>query len=127
MHKTDHYVSRWMKPADLSPDGDNFTITDFFTEVVGQKQEGKPIMSFAETEKDFILNKTQWEDAWNLLGDGNDNADSWIGKRIKLHPVQVETRNSGLVDSIQVLPADPVDEPAEVQALSNDDDDEPPF
>ena len=116
MHKTDHYTSRWIKAVDLRPEGENFTIKQFTTESVGQKQEPKPVMSFAETDKDWILNKRQWDDVWELLGDDDDTA-LWIGKRIKLCPVKVDTKD-GLKNSIRVETADPPEKTAEKLTLS---------
>jgi hypothetical protein len=105
MKRTDHYTSRWLKAADLSPEGDNLTITQFITEKVGQSEEPKPVMSFAELEKDWILNKRQWDAVWELLGDDTDT-DAWIGKRIKLVPIKVETKD-GLKNTIRIESADP--------------------
>jgi len=56
-------------------------------------EEGAAIVSFKETEKQFVMNKTN---AVSLRAMWGDDSGEWVGHKITLHPVKDE---SGLSDS----------------------------
>ena len=46
MTRNEVYPSRWLKAADLSPDGEQVTIRKVTVEEIGEEREKKPIISF---------------------------------------------------------------------------------
>jgi hypothetical protein len=79
------FPSRWLKAGDL--DGDTvLTITKCSIEEVGQGQEEKPVLWFAEVDQGLILNKTNANTVADLFG---DETTQWTGKKIALFSTKV--------------------------------------
>lgn len=82
----DIYKERWLKAVDL-PDTDLIvTITDVNDEIIGPEKEQKLILSFKETEKQLVLNKSN---ATILKNQFSNRPRQWVGKMITLYATEV--------------------------------------
>jgi hypothetical protein len=82
------FPSKYLKADEL--DGDTvFTIAGVSVENVGtaQKAESKPVISFEETDKGLVLNKTNANTISSLYG---PDTDDWSGKRVTLFATEVD-------------------------------------
>ena len=104
MTRNQVYPSRWLKAADLSPDGEQITIREVTVEEIGEEREKKPVMSFDELDKELVVNMTNWTSIEELTGE--NDSDKWAGHVIKLVRVRVPVRGKN-VDAIRVEAADP--------------------
>lgn len=92
MKVSEMYPSRFMKAEDFE-EGETriFTIKNVEMEELGQgkeKQE-KPVLQFREPDtKEFVLNKTNAANIAKLYG---DDTDDWLGKRIELYTLEVDS------------------------------------
>jgi hypothetical protein len=76
----------------------------------GQRQaEEKPVVSFRETDKTFVLNKTNSNTIAGLYG---NETDQWVGKQIVLFPTEVEFQGAMTLSHARA------DEEAEQRAAS---------
>jgi hypothetical protein len=83
----DLYPSRYLKVSDLPEEGDLIlTITNVDTQEVGVDQDRKVVVSFAETEKKLVLNKTNATTISDLYG---KKIAGWVGKKIALFATEV--------------------------------------
>jgi hypothetical protein len=82
------FPSNFVKASDFDEDT-TYTIKGVTIETVGQGKdaEDKPVVSFRETDKTFILNKTNSNTIAGLYG---NETDQWVGKQIVLYPTEVE-------------------------------------
>jgi hypothetical protein len=107
MKLNDAYPSNYLKHADLKGRTVRLTIKDYATEEVGQgaDKETKPVLSFRETPRKLVLNKTN---ATTIAEAYGDELDDWGGKHIELYPDR--TSFSGkMVDCMRVrVPMDAV-------------------
>ena len=88
MRFDDVYPSSYLKASDCE-DGDlALTIEAVRTETLGQGKDAevKPVASFHETDKTFVVNKTNWKTIEKLYG---PDSDDWVGKRIALFATEV--------------------------------------
>ena len=88
MRFDDVYPSNYLKASDCE-DGDLvLTIEAVRTETLGQGKDAelKPVASFHETEKTFVVNKTNWKTIEKLYG---PDSDDWVGKKIALFATEV--------------------------------------
>lgn len=76
-------------------------------------EEGAVTVSFAETEKQFVMNKTCGVCLRAMWGD--DSGD-WVGHRITLHPVRDESGLSESGQCIRVLGSPELDKPLKFRA-----------
>ena len=104
MIRNEVYPSRWLKAADLSPEGEQVTIRRVTMEEIGEEREKKPIMSFDDRDKELVLNVTNWDSIEELTGE--HDSDKWAGHVIKLVRVRVPFGGKN-VEAIRVEPADP--------------------
>jgi hypothetical protein len=104
MIRNEVYPSRWLKAADLSPDGEQVTIRKVTMEEIGEEREKKPIMSFDDHDKELVVNVTNWDSIEELTGE--HDSDKWTGHVIKLVRVRVPFGGKN-VEAIRVEPADP--------------------
>lgn len=104
MIRNEVFPSRWLKAADLSPEGDQVTIRKVTMEEIGEEREKKPIISFDDHDKELVVNVTNWDSIEELTGEYD--SDKWTGHRIKLVRVRVQF-GSKTVEAIRVEPADP--------------------
>jgi hypothetical protein len=108
MKSNEVFPSRWLKAADLNPDGENVTIRKVTMEEVGEERERKPVMAFNEIDRELVLNITNWTAIADLSG--KDESDDWPGCRIKLIKAKVQY-GAKTVDAIRVESADPPKKP----------------
>ena len=91
MNINEAFPSKYLKAdVDILPDVPvHLTITGVEIENVGSasKQETKPVLSFKETKKGLVLNKTNATTISKLYG---PDTDAWTGKRITLLWKEVE-------------------------------------
>jgi hypothetical protein len=94
------FPSKWLQSADLSGRSHLLTVKSVEVETVGQGQDAisKWVMSFRETKKRLILNKTNFLAAAMFLG---PNSDNWVGGKIEVHPDRT-TYQGKPVDCIRV-------------------------
>jgi len=101
------FPSRWLKPADLEPDGETVTIRKVTMEEIGEKRERKPIIAFDETDKELVVNITNWNSIAELSGE--EDSDNWPGHVIKLVRSKVQY-GAKTVDGIRIeAPDKPVE------------------
>ncbi len=70
----------------------------------GGKSSGKPLITFADHERKFALNKTNGKTLESLFG--SPDTDRWIGQRITLYPTNT-TFGSETVECIRIRPTKP--------------------
>jgi hypothetical protein len=100
------FPSRWLKAAELGPDGLELTIRKVTLEEVGEEREQKPVMAFDETDKKLVLNITNSKAIAALTG--LDDTDAWPGHKIKLVKVKVKVSyDEKTADAIRVEPPAP--------------------
>jgi len=92
MKRTEVFPSRWLQAADLA-DGDNILTIEAVTmeklkNPQTQKDEEKPVITFAEDVKPMVVNVTNWKAIEAATGE--EDTDNWSGKRISLFAAEVE-------------------------------------
>ena len=93
MKVSDAFPSKYMKAEDFDENETRIlTIRNIEIEELGQdknKKESKPVISFREPNtKGLVLNKTNAAIISKFYG---DEMDDWIGKRVALHVIEVES------------------------------------
>jgi hypothetical protein len=91
-----NYPSKFLRCADLNGRPMRVTIAGIKREDLGDGP--KVVLSFADGEKQLILNKTNARAIAQLYG---DETRGWSGKEITLIPTQVDFKGD-LVDAIRV-------------------------
>lgn len=112
MKVSEAFPSKYMKAEDFN-EGETriLTIKNYDMEELGKdngKKEQKPILSFREPNtKGLVLNKTNAAIISKYYG---EEMDDWIGKRIALHVIEVESFGD-VVKAIRIKtkPPQPVD------------------
>lgn len=126
MKLSDAYPSKYLAAEDLDSDV-IVTILDTNLEEIGQgAQKGnKLILTLKGYKKKLVLNKTNAKAIADVLGD--DDTDSWEGKKITIGPRDVEYQGE-MVSSIRVVKrkAAPA-KPAPVEEQEQDADEDSPF
>jgi hypothetical protein len=90
------YPGTYLKAGEFQGKAVTLTIKTITREMLSNGSGGEEpavTVSFAETEKQFVMNKTN---ASSLRAMWGDDSGEWIGKRLTLHPVKDE---SGLSES----------------------------
>ena len=82
MNIYDAFPSKYLKAEDLKGEHVTFTIEEFNTEEVGSEEGSKPVISFVNTLKKMVLNKTNAETIAKLYG---GETDQWPGKKLILY------------------------------------------
>ncbi len=94
------FPSKYMKASDLPEDGAvTFTIEKIEMADIGKEKQRKPVITFEESEKEFVCNKTNANSIAKVTG--SRDTDEWIGKQIKLFRTEVEFGGE-MVESIRV-------------------------
>ena len=93
MKVSEAFPSKYMKAEDFDKGETRIlTIRNIEIEELGQdknKKEQKPVISFREPNtKGLVLNKTNAAIISKFYG---DEMDDWIGKRVALHVIEVES------------------------------------
>ncbi|MBZ0172618.1 MAG: hypothetical protein K8E66_09590 [Phycisphaerales bacterium] len=91
------FQSQYFRGADLAEDFVG-TITNVGTELVGEKDERR-VVSFEESNKKLVLNRTNWNKAADVLGEDDDA--NWVGRRIRLRRERVPFKGD-IVDAVRV-------------------------
>jgi len=102
MRESQAFPSNWMKAADAQ-EPTPLTITAVGSDTVGQGAEAevKRVVCFKETEKELILNKTNWKAIAKISGQDDD--DKWVGVCIEVFKTVVEYKGDH-VDALRVRP-----------------------
>lgn len=103
MKYNEAFPSDYLKPDDVSGEGEIHIIADVeletFTDPKTKEEDRKPVLSFADTTKKLILNKTNWKSINVCHG---PDSELWKGKKIALVLVSVdafgETKDAIRVD-----------------------------
>lgn len=101
------YHSRWLKAEDLPDEDLALTIKDVTDEEVGTDKELKLILTFHETSKQLILNKTNGKTMADRFG---KEPNGWIGKRIVLYSTEVDFGGKTTL-AIRIRPKSPTKPP----------------
>jgi hypothetical protein len=106
------FPSKYLKAEDIE-DGELVTIGEITVEKVGQAQEEKPVIHFAEHKKGVILNVTNAKAIAKLYG---DEEDDWKGKKLTLMSIPSRTPSGEPTMSISMKP---VAAPRKTKAATN--------
>ena len=80
------YPSKWLKASDLT-EVTELTIRKITMEILGEKQETKPVLYFKEPEwKPMVCNKTNGSMLHKMYGE----TVKWIGQPVRLYATTVE-------------------------------------
>jgi hypothetical protein len=102
MKYSERHPSRFVKAADLKPEGTVVVMDRVAMEEIGQDRKEKPVLYFRNASKALVLNGVNDEEIGRLFGD--DDRD-WHGQKIVLYPST--TRFGGkLVPCIRVRGVD---------------------
>jgi len=110
------YPGTYLKAGEFEGRAVTLTVKTITREMLSNGSGGEEpavTVAFAETEKQFVMNKTN---AVSLRAMWGDDSGEWIGKRVTLHPVKDE---SGLSDSglcIRVKGSPELDKPLKFRA-----------
>ncbi len=96
------YPGRFVKAGDLKGRDVTVTIAKVHVEELeGTKKQNKGILSFKETPKELVLNRTNGECIKAMFG--RKLAD-WVGKRITLYPAKIESDMADLAIRVRGSP-----------------------
>ncbi len=97
------YPGRFIKAGDLANKDVNLTIASIeLEELEDQKgKRGKGVITFRETKKQLVLNRTNGESIKAMFG--RVLAD-WVGKRITLYPAKIESEVADIAVRIKGSP-----------------------
>lgn len=92
----DLFPSPYLRTSDIGETDLVFTIKKVQIEPVGygDQQEDKPVIYFHETDKKFVLNKTNANSIAHLYG---ENIVEWIGKRFTLYTTEVSFQGRSML------------------------------
>jgi hypothetical protein len=112
---SDAFPSKHMKANVDVPEEGQIVLTIRDAEMVAFDDGNKIVLYFNETDKGFVVNKTNSNTLVNLLK--SDDTDDWVGHRIALFSTEVEYGGK-MVPAIRVrsrLPKDTRDNPNTVK------------
>jgi len=97
------YPGRFIKAGDLKSRDVNLTISAVrIEELEGTKgKQTKGIVSFRESKKEIVLNRTNGECIKAMFG--RDTGD-WVGKRVTLYPAKIESDIADLAVRVRGSP-----------------------
>jgi len=97
------YPGRFIKAGDLRGRDVNLTITKVRAdELEGQKgKQTKGVISFKETKKELVLNRTNGECIKAMFG---RRLADWVGKRVTLYPAKIESELADLAVRVRGSP-----------------------
>jgi hypothetical protein len=87
MKQNDAFPSNYIKAADIE-DGEELQVTIAKVTIEGLKrqdgtEEQKPVVHFTDSDKQLVLNKTNFERI--VAATGQEDTDNWAGKKITLY------------------------------------------
>ena len=94
MSISDLFPSRYLKTSDVGDDDLVVTIADVTFEELGDHDEQKPVVSFEETQKLLVLNKTNANTIAQLYG---NKLTGWSGKRVVLYTTEVSYQGTTML------------------------------
>lgn len=94
------FPSKYISAKDLNGRPVQLTIKNVAVELVGQgeDQDSRPVMYFTETQKGFVLNRTNANMISEDLGGETNN---WAGQKLELFPARVPF-GAKIVDAVRV-------------------------
>lgn len=96
------YPGRFVKAGDLKGRDVNLTITRVHVEELeGTKKQTKGIISFRETPKELVLNRTNGECLKAMWG---RDTGEWVGKRVTIYPCKIESDLADLAVRVRGSP-----------------------
>jgi hypothetical protein len=102
MKRAEVFPSPFFKAGDLNGREPVLTIKQVSTELLSENEERR-VLTFVETDKKLVLNKTNWSKCAEITHEDDD--ERWIGRRIRLVTERVAFRGD-LVDAIRVAVPD---------------------
>jgi hypothetical protein len=83
------FGGKFLKASDIDEETNNLIVTvkDWDVQELGQGKEEKLTISFRETDKELVLNKTNGGTLASLYG---KDPDGWIGRKIALYATEVD-------------------------------------
>lgn len=95
------FSSDYLKADEIPEEGMVLTISDVEVKELGQGKDKqvKPVLSFNETEKQLVCNKTNCNTLVKLTN--SDDTDDWAGHKIKLMAMEVQFKDE-LVNAIRI-------------------------
>ena len=136
--KNERFKKRFLSAADLKGKAVRLEIKQEYPEELTDpsgKKKVKSILSFVGTEKELVLNETNWDSIAAITGEYD--AENWPGKKIELYPTKTPMGGKN-VDCIRIRepaqktmklapPTAPKPQPVQDPAPADDMDDEIPF
>lgn len=104
MKAADYFPSKYLKAVDLQGKKVTLTISSCALENVGLPPEPKPVLYFRETQKCFVLNKTNYG-LVSYVNGGDEESDNWGGLKISL-VAEMKTFQGKPIMGISVRPPD---------------------
>jgi predicted YcjX-like family ATPase len=96
------YPGRFIKVGDLKGRDVNMTITAVhLEELEGTKKQDKGVLTFQETPKQLVLNRTNGECIKAMFG---RRIADWVGKRITIYPQKIESELADLAVRVRGSP-----------------------
>ena len=101
MKRDERFPSRYLKAANLPPEGKRVTIDKVVMEEVGQGKDAKDkvVMYMKNASKVLVLNSTNDDQIAKILG--TDDDEKWKGMKIVLYPTKTSFGKE-IVDCIRV-------------------------
>ena len=103
----DFFPSRFMKAADVNKESPVLTIADINLEVIGEDNQEKLVLSFLQTNKELVLNRTNSNNLQTIYGEG---PNGWIGKHVELYTTFVDFRGKS-IEAVRIKPQIPTESP----------------
>jgi hypothetical protein len=105
MKRSERFPSKYVKAADLKPEGAVVTIDRLEMEDVGQGKDKRsnPVLYFRNASRALVLNSINDETIGKLLGSDDDR--EWRGQKICLYPTTT-TFGKEVVDCVRVRGVD---------------------
>lgn len=82
MKKSEAFPSRFFKAEDVKEQPLVLTIKRLYQDQIGIDKQEKNILAFVETEKELVLNGTNWDSIADIVG--SDDSDDWPSYKIML-------------------------------------------
>ena len=98
MKLNDLYPSRFIKADDCKSEPLVYTIGGVTLEKLGDDERKKPIVSFNETEKCLVLNRTNGDALGQMYG---EETVGWIGRQVELYASRVNFGGK-MVDCVRI-------------------------
>ena len=87
MRISEQFPSRFIKGHDLKNKEVTITIKSCYTDRIGKDEKEELILSFEESAREMVLNRTNAHSISEIHG---DETDDWAGKQIVLYPTKVQ-------------------------------------